>query len=201
MKHWIINWCLEIVQKNKKYSKDELEQIEYGLLSIYLLVTKLVIILILCAFLGILKEAIIFLIIYNIMRMPSFGIHASKSWICLVCSTIIFVGVPYISLHIEISPILKYIIGILGIINIYAFSPADTHKRPIINPTRRKVYKLLSTFIAIVYIILSFVITNNFISNCFIFAVIAQCITISPITYKIFNMPYNNYKLYIENPV
>ena len=48
MKKVVIDWCLKKVQENKKYTKDELEQIEYGLVSIYLLITKLVVILLIC---------------------------------------------------------------------------------------------------------------------------------------------------------
>ena len=44
MKKKIINWCLKKVQENRSYSNEELEILEYGLVSIYLLITKLVII-------------------------------------------------------------------------------------------------------------------------------------------------------------
>ena len=80
-------------------------------------------------------------------------------------------------------------------------SPADNKKRPIVNPTRRLTYKIISTIIAITYVILSIVISNNYIVNCFIFGLIIQNILISPITYKVFKQPYNNYKEFLRlNP-
>lgn len=201
MKKVFIDWCLKKVQEGKKYTEDELEQIEYGLVSIYLLITKLIVILLICCLLGIVKEALIFMILYNIIRMPSFGLHASKSWICLLVSSIIFVGLPIIMLNIDFNLITKTIIGLYGVIFMYFFSPADTHKRPIVNKKRREIYKILSVLITFIFTISSIVIKDGYICNCLLFSIIIQTIIISPLTYKLFNMPYNNYKTYLENMV
>ena len=91
---------------------------------------------------------------------------------------------------------LKFLLGSIGTIFIFKNSPADTHKRPIVNPTRRKVYKSISTLIAISFTLIAIFINNEFVSNCLILALITQCIVISPLTYKLFKMPYNNYKNY-----
>lgn len=198
MKEFVLDKCMNIIKKNMQYDDTKLEEIEYGLEGIYLTITKIIIISTICIILGIFKEFLTFIIIYSIMRAPSFGIHASKSWICLITSTISFVGFPLLSIYTTLNTTTKLIIGIISIIGIYSFSPADTEKRPIINKKRRKVYKVLSTIIAIIYIILSIKINNNFISNCFIYSTILQNILISPLTYKIFKMPYNNYKEYIK---
>lgn len=198
MKKFVLDKCMNIIKKNMQYSDTKLEEIRYGLEGIYLTITKVVIISILCIILGIFKEFLIFLIIYSIMRAPSFGIHASKTWICLLTSTLSFVGFPLLSIYTSINTTTKIIIGTISIIGICLFSPADTIKRPIINKKRRKIYKVLSTTIAITYIILSTIINNNFISNCFIYSTILQNILISPLTYKLFKMPYNNYKEYIK---
>lgn len=198
MKKFVLDKCMNIIKNNMQYDDTKLEEIRYGLEGIYLTITKITIISILCIILGIFKEFLIFLIIYSIMRAPSFGIHASKSWICLITSTIVFIGFPLLSIYTKLNLITKIIIGTISIIGICLFSPADTIKRPIINKTRRKIYKVLSTIIAITYIILSIKINNSFISNCFIYSTILQNILISPLTYKLFKMPYNNYKEYIK---
>lgn len=198
MRKFIIENCMDIIIKNKKYDKIKLQEIKYGLETLYLTFSKLIIIGTIAIILGIFKELIIFLLIYNIMRIPSFGLHATKSWICLLSSTIIFIGLPLLMKIITLKKIEKIIIGIISIIGITLFSPADTHKRPIINKKRRKIYKISSFAIASIYIILCILIKNNYISNCFIFSTILQNVLISPITYKLFKMPYNNYKTYIK---
>lgn len=201
MKEFILNNCMNIIKKNTQHNETKIEEIRYGLEGIYLTITKIIIISSICIILGIFKEFTIFLIIYSIMRAPSFGIHASKTWICLLTSTISFVGFPLLSIHTILKTNIKIIIGTLSIIGICLFSPVDTIKRPIINKTRRKIYKALSTIIATIYIIISIKIKNNFISNCLIYSTILQNILISPLTYKIFKLPYNNYKEYIKNRV
>lgn len=198
MRSFIIENCMKIISQNKNYTKTKLAEIKYGLETLYLLISKLIIIGIIAAILGILKELIIFILIYNIIRMPSFGLHATKSWICLLSSTIIFIGLPLIMKNIELNTITKIIIGSILTITIFIFSPADTKKRPIVNKKRRKIYKTLSTIISIIYVILSVTIKKIYIENCFIFSIILQNILISPITYRIFKLPYNNYKEYIK---
>ena len=198
MKKFILEKCMKIIKEHKNYDETKLAEIKYGLEGLYLMFSKLIVISILAILLGITKEFFIFLIIFQIIRTPSFGIHASKSWICLITSTIAFIGIPLLSINIILNIPTKIVIGILSIIGIMLFSPADTKKRPIVNKTRRKIYKTLSTIISIIYIILSITIKNNYIANSFLFATVLQNILISPITYKIFNMPYNNYKTYIK---
>ena len=198
MKNIVIDNCMNIIKKNTSYDKTKLAEIKYGLETLYLTFSKLIVIGALAIILGIFKELIIFLMIYNIMRSPSFGIHASKSWICLLTSTIAFIGIPLLMKTTTLNFITKIIIGIISIIGITLFSPADTHKRPIVNKKRRKIYKTLSFIISTTYIILSIIIKDNYISNSFFYATILQNILISPITYKLFNMPYDNYKTYIK---
>lgn len=199
MKKVVMNYTMNLIKKNGDYDEEQLAIIKYGLEGIYLTITKLIIILLLAYLLNIIKEVIVFLIIYNIIRMPSFGLHATKSWICLLSSTIIFIGLPFICKYIYISNSIKVIIGLILVLFIYKNAPADTHKRPIINPKRRLFYKYCSTFIAIVFIYCSILISNNFLSNCFIFTLLVQCFITAPTTYKLFNIPYNNYLTYIAN--
>ena len=194
-----MNYTMNLIKKNGNYDEDQLAIIKYGLEGIYLTITKLIIILLLAYLLNIIKEVIIFLIIYNIIRMPSFGLHATKSWICLLSSTIIFIGLPIVCKYIYISNSIKVIIGLILILFIYKNAPADTLKRPIVNPKRRLFFKYCSTFIAIIFIYCSILINNNFLSNCFIFTLLVQCFITAPTTYKLFNLPYNNYLTYIAN--
>lgn len=197
MKELVIGKSMNLVQKNyPDYSEEKLEEIEYGLTGLYLTITKTIVIFAIALVLGILKEVIIFTIIYNIIRATSFGLHATKSWICLVCSSIVFLTIPFIATIIVLPVWSRILIGLICVLFIFKNSPADTEKRPIVNPKRRRIYKLLSTFIAVTFVILSVIWSDNFFQNCFIFTLIVQCIMISPFVYKIFKLPYDNYKNY-----
>ncbi len=193
MKKFIINNCMNYIKKNTNYDDIKLREIEYGLVGIYLVISKMIVIFTISILLGIFKEMLIFTIIYNIIRTPSFGLHATKSWVCLISSIIIFLGIPYICIYINIPILLKVIIGVVCIYLMYKNSPADTKKRPIVNRKRREIYKILSTLIAIIYSYIAVLTNNTFISNCLIFSLIIQNFMISPLIYRMFKLPYNNY--------
>ncbi len=193
-----MNHCMNFIKKyNPDKSENDLEIIQYGLEGLYLTISKLVIILLLSIILGIFKEVIIFLLIYNIIRTPSFGLHATKSWICLLSSTCIFIGVPFLCNQFILPIYIKIIIGLISIVLIFKNAPADTYKRPIISKKRRQMYKLISTIVAITMVVLAIVAKNQFISNSLIFALVVQNFMISPMIYHLFKLPYANYKNYV----
>ena len=199
MKKIVMDYTMNLIKKNGDFDEEKLAIIKYGLEGLYLTITKLIIIFLLAYVLNIFKEVIIFLLIYNIIRTTSFGLHATKSWICLLSSTLIFIGFPFICKYIYLTKYFKVVLGLILILFIYKNSPADTHKRPIVNPKRRMFFKYISTFIAIIFIYCSILIDNNFISNCFILSLLVQSFMISPSIYKLFNLPYNNYLTYLAN--
>lgn len=197
MKEAFINNSMNIIKKYyPNYSEVKLEELKYGLLGLYLLITKSIIIFAIAFFLGIFKELLIFTLIYNLIRLPSFGIHASKSWICLVASTSVFILSTYLCSKVIIPINFKVILGIIGIILICKNSPADTAKKPIVSPKRRKIYKTISTLVAITFVICSIIINNDFLANSFIIALLIQCVITAPTTYKICGETYDNYKTY-----
>ena len=133
MKNFIINNSINYIQKYNDYSDIKIKEIKYGLEAIYLTFSKFIFICIISLILGIFKEMMIFTLIYNIIRLPSFGLHATKSWICLVSSTILFIGIPYLCIYLSIPIIIKYIICLICTLFMLKNSPADTYKRPIIS--------------------------------------------------------------------
>ena len=197
MKELVINNSLNLVKRQyPDYDDEKIAVIRYGLEGIYLTISKTIIIFLIAYFLGILKELIIFTLIYNVIRMPSFGAHAPSSAICLMASTTIFILSTYLCMVISISIWLKLLLGTIGIVIISKNSPADTAKRPIINKKRRLCYKIISTVIAIIFVILSITIQDNFISNSLILGLMIQSMMTSRITYKLFGQTYDNYKNY-----
>lgn len=199
MKDLVVKHCMNIVNYKNEYDEEKLAIIKYGLEGLYMQISKIVVIMIISAILGIFKEMVIFLLIYNVIRTTSFGLHATKSWICLLSSTLIFIGFPIICKYLVISKYIKLVINIIVIGFIFKNSPADTYKRPIINPKRRLFYKYISTFIVIIFAYLSILISDNFISNCFVLAPLVQSFMIAPTIYKLFGLSYNNYLKYMDN--
>ena len=187
MKNYIINNTMDYILKYNHYNNVKQEELKYGLVAIYLLITKLIIILIISTLLGILKEVVIFTILYIPIRAVSFGLHATKSWICLISSTIIFVGLPLASKYLSMPIYIKLMIGIISILLMFKNSPADTYKRPIVNKKRRLFFEYSSVLTAIIYTNIAIFINNNFIANCLLFSLLIQCCRIHPASFAFFS--------------
>lgn len=195
MKTKILKSATNLIRKTTpNYSDEKLEVIEYGLEAIYMLITKMVIITGISVVLGIFKEYIIVLLIFNSVRFTGFGLHAKNSNLCLYGSALVFLLVPYVCSVVVLNSYIKLILGCFCTVMFLLYAPSDTQKRPIVNPKRRMFYKTTTCFIAIILTILSLKVAENFLSNAFLFGMLIEVFMIHPLVYKLFKMPYNNYK-------
>ena len=196
MKKKFLDSSMELITKNKQYTQDEIDIMAYGLETIYLTVTKLVVIFLTAYVLGIFKEMILLLLTYNVIRSQAFGIHASKSIYCLISSLVMFIGGALICKYCVIPFEIMVSIAIVCNVCLLLYAPADTHKRPLVSAKKRKRFKFVSFTFGIVYTILIILFRDYSIVNYLLFGMIEAIVMILPITYKIFNLPYNNYKKY-----
>lgn len=196
MKEKFIDASMSFIIKNNNYDKNTILEIKYGLELLYLSITKMIIICLLAYFLGVLKEMLIIVVSYNLIRPTAFGVHANKSWQCLIVTSFMFIIFPFLSRYLVMPIIIKILILALCFIGIIMYAPADTPKHPLIHADRRKKYKIAS---CITTLILSFPIlyfNNSTISNLILSSIVMQTILLLPITYKLLGVSYNNYKYY-----
>ena len=74
MKDKLINNSLNKIRlKYPEFTNTKLEEIKYGIESLYLTITKMIILIILSLIFNIKKEFIIFLLLYNGIRIFAFG--------------------------------------------------------------------------------------------------------------------------------
>ncbi|MDD2203540.1 MAG: accessory gene regulator B family protein [Bacilli bacterium] len=202
MKSIFLNKSVCFIENNSQnITNDDLEKIKYGLEGIYLMLTKFVVFSLIMIYLNLFVHFLIFTFFFSIIRTAAFGIHATKSYICLISSSFLFILCPTLALNVEIDILFKYLSCIFLFISIVLYSPADTFKRPLINKKKRMIFKILSIIISIIYIFIIIFTNNNFLSNIVLFALAAETILILPITYKMFKLPYNNYKTYNYKPI
>ena len=195
MKEAFLNHTMNFIASNqKKLSEEDKEKLEYGLEGLYLTITKLVVIFFIALLLGFIKEFIITLIFFNIIRFPGFGFHASKSIVCLISSTFLILGLPYLFTNIEVGLTIKIVLCIISVITFIICAPADTWKRPLTNKKKRIIRKVSACSLAIIYSVLIIVFNGMEISNLLMAALLIETTLISPIMYLIFKEPYRNYK-------
>lgn len=197
MKEKFLNSSINKIKiKYPNYSEEKLEEIAYGLEAIYLTFTKTIFIFIVAIILHIFKEMFILMILYNILRTTAFGMHAKKSWHCLIISTTMFIGGALFIKYVDINIYIKFIISFISYIFVIIYAPADTYKRPLINKKKRNIYKILSIIISTIYVILIVIFRNNIISTYLMLGLLESTLMIHPLTYRMFHLPYANYKTY-----
>lgn len=185
-----------IKKKYPNFDQEKLDEISYGLEAIYLTITKMVIIFALAFALGIVKDTLFLLISYNIIRTTAFGMHAKKSIHCLIISIVFFIGGGIICKYISIPYYIKIAISIISLICLIKYAPADTYKRPLVNAKKRKIYKIITIINGIIFTVLIIVLKDNIIGTYLCLGILEATLMIHPLTYRMFQLPYNNYKSY-----
>ena len=199
MKKYVLNYCEKLIRNShKNVTEDEIEVIMYGLEGLYLTISKLVIIFLLAWLFGIFKEMLLTLLFYNVVRVFAFGMHASKSWHCLLISSSFFLIGPLLGMLFNINLYIKIIGIVISLILIIIYAPADTEKRPLINPKKRLKWKILSIIVTIILCSCIIIFNQYKLSNYMLIGLIEATSMVLPVTYKIFGLPYNNYKTYKE---
>lgn len=197
MKKKFLEKSLAIIERdNPSYSDEKLEEIAYGLEAIYLTIPKLIVITTLGLALGIFKEIIILMTLYGILRTTAFGIHAKTSLQCLVMSVLFFVGGGMFCKYVVVPSYIKIMIGIICLICLAKYAPADTYKRPLVNAKKRKLYKIVSIIMGIIYVTLIIIFRNISISTYLMVGLLESVLMIHPLIYRMFHLPYDNYKKY-----
>ena len=196
MREKAINRLLNLLNNTYNYDNDTLDRVKYGLETIYISITKMVVILFIAIIFGTTKETILTILFVNGIRTYAYGMHAKKSWHCYIESTLVFVLLPYLFTKFTFNITQKILISIISIIGYLVYAPADTHKRPIINKKHRNKLKNNSIIVCLIYIFIIFLSNNNLIINIVILSLVTELFLINPIIYKIFDMPYNNYLTY-----
>ena len=186
----------EIIEKYPNYNNDKIDEIMYGLEGIYLTITKTIIIFFIAFILGITKELFFLLVAFNIIRLFAFGMHADSSSVCLLFSSFIFLSSAFICKYVTFDIKIVYLLYLIIFLIISIYAPADTIKRPLVIKKKRIRWKILSIFTTIIFLITTILLNNRMVTNYLLLGLIIECILILPTTYKLFKMPYCNYKNY-----
>jgi len=196
MKNKVVDRLTDFIIKNKKCNETQIKIYRYGLEALYNLLTKTVVILIITSILGCLKECLLFILFYTLLRLFAYGLHASNSILCWLTTIPIYVGG---SLIIKYLYIPKYIIAIIWSIYtlfVLLWAPADTKKRPLIRKERRRKLKIESLIICFIYYLLIIIVKSPKILNAMSISMILESICICPLTYYITHNRFNNYIYY-----
>lgn len=196
MKEKFINSSLSFIMKYQECDDLKIKKLKYGLEGIYSLIIKLTVVLIIAILTQTINSTLLFLLFYAGIRTFSFGWHAKSNIACWITTILIYNIIPLLIKNINIPNNIGYIILGISFISVLIWAPADTPKRPLIRKEQRLKAKILSTIVTIIYFIIYIFTNYSLIKNTLLYALIIQTICINPLTYKLTNTQFNNYKYY-----
>ena len=175
------------------------EVINYGLQNIVGEVPKIFLLFIIAFILGMLKEVLFMFIVLTPYRGASGGFHLKTHLGCILGTTAFYCGIVFLSQHIVIGNITKYIligiIWIFGMIMIKLYAPADTENVPILSTKDRKRKQIIAYITFSIALIIAIFIENSVISNILIFGNLLQTLMITKLAYRLTNNKYG-YEVY-----
>ena len=196
MRSKIINSIMEQIKKYNNFDDIKLQEIKYGLETVYLTIVKTIVFIILAILLKTIKGLLLFMLFYGILRLTGFGVHAKKSIHCWTSSILIFAIIPILIKYLILNNYILYIVSIISIVLLAIYAPADTPKRPLINKKKRNIYKILTIIISVSYLIAITLLNNSLIINTLFYSLVLESFLVTPFIYKLFGVSYKNYKNY-----
>ncbi len=199
MKKKFVEKGYHFINKYKECNELETKKIKYGLEAIYNLVTKTVILFFVSLVLGVWKEYLLLIIVYSIARMYTYGIHAKSTILCWITSTTIYILGSLFVHYIILPNSVYYILWAISFISFFLWAPADTPAKPLIHPEKRRAQKFKACMVSILFLLLIIYVPDPLLINAICYCLIIQSICINPITYRITNTPFDNYKIYMKS--
>lgn len=196
MKEVFVNHFLNYLKKNNVCDSKQEKIFKYTLESLYSFITKSIVILVLSIFLHTFFITFTLLIFYSFLRGFTFGIHATKNIYCWIISLTVYVVCPYLIYSFHFPTYFIYSSYVLGILSILLWAPADTKARPLLNPQKRKINKIISFIILCGFIAISFAFNSQTLEEIVSIVSLLNFICICPVTYYLFKQPYRNYRFY-----
>ena len=191
----------KIKNKVTDVNEEKSEIINYGLHLLIGEIPKTFIFIAIAAILGVLKEFFITVIVIFPYRAVSGGFHLKTHLGCIVCTSMYYCGISYVSKVINFTEPVKLSLIILtwifGMIMCKLYAPADTENVPILRKKDRKINRILSYIILTITLSIGLLIKNNTISNIIILGMLIQSMMITRIAYKITNNKYGH-EVYIN---
>ena len=189
----------KIIQSVDGYDESKADEINYGLQLLIGEVPKLFIILLLAFLLHMFKLTLISFLIILLYRAFSGGFHLHTHLGCIVVTSLLYIGTPYLASILNFNDTIKYILIAITFIFSFAmiakYAPADTENVPVLQKKERRKRKIWSFVIAGVELVIAIFIPYKVVSNMIIIGILVQTLTLTRLAYKITNNKYG-YEVY-----
>ena len=189
----------KIIQSVDGYDESKADEINYGLQLLIGEVPKFFIILLLAFLLHMFKLTLISFLIILPYRAFSGGFHLHTHLGCVVVTSLLYIGTPYLASILNFNDTIKYILIAITFIFSFAmiakYAPADTENVPVLQKKERRKRKIWSFVIAGVELVIAIFIPYKVVSNMIIIGILVQTLTLTRLAYKITKNKYG-YEVY-----
>lgn len=195
MERLVTNY-MDIVNRNFSKSNLEIKKIKLGIEILLINISKLIVIISCAYMMDLTKYAILSIIVFTAMRRYSFGLHASSSIVCTVVSSILFIATAAMGKYNPLTKEFTVLIGLISILGIAKYAPADTKAHPLIGEALRRKLKSKAINVTSIIYCIALILNNNEITTIVVLTAFIQSLIINPIMYKLFKKEYGNYEKY-----
>lgn len=171
-------------------------KVKYGLEIILINAMKFIAVYGVALLLGIVWQTITVHLAYLMIRRYSFGLHATKSWVCTVVSVSMFDLIPYFAKGLLLNNWIVLGVFIFVLLNVFFFAPADTESLPLIGKDNRKKLKRKAMVSTLLLTGIALLVPIAEMKVLIMLGALYQVVSINPLVYKILNRRYHNYESY-----
>jgi accessory gene regulator B len=151
---------IKSIATSEKYSKDELEQMEYALVTISFELIKIISEIIIFSLFGYFKEAIIIQVIMCAVKPFIGGYHEDTQIKCFIATMLLTTGILILNLQCNLSFLSNCILIFLSIFCIWNQAPVINSKMPITRPELIRKNRIKGIRNAIIFGIISIALYN-----------------------------------------
>jgi accessory gene regulator B len=157
MQRWIQSIALWF-KEQLDLDEEKTEVVAYALTSLFLIFVDLTLLVLVCWFLGVLKEGLIAAFTGALLRSATGGAHLSSPWRCAVLTALLPAFFGYLGKYAgpllapEVLLILLLFLLIWGVVIVNKYAPAEVKERPI-KPEKRGFYKKAGILLVIFWAI------------------------------------------------
>lgn len=180
-------YIVKKMKRNNVIDEDNMELYIFGIEILLITIIKYLGLFIIALLLGVVKEAITFIIAFSMLRIQAGGVHLKSFWQCFAITNIITFSCIFLvkALPINHTMIYQMIMLVISIILVLVFAPVDTENKPL-SELEKKLYKKRSAYVIIIGSIItvslsmvyhSFIIYGNIVSLGFL----CEGITLMPL--------------------
>lgn len=197
------NWITKKI-KNKMPEIDEERElvIDFGVKLLFGELPKIFLLFFIGFLLDIGWYTIILFFLIAPYRSFTGGFHLKTHFGCMLSTTILYTIPIILAKYMTIPPnkityILTVMIGIVSIILITKYAPADTENIPVVSQKERRSKKRKAYISLAILLLISILVPNQIVKYMLLYGIALQNLTIMPISYKLTKCKYG-YQNYTE---